>query len=142
MCSWHSPIQKTQKGAEFFKRPFLKQIDGPTPMKSVTFCWIHMDFFTEEIMNMTSNLTPKKEYFVSTEGCQRCRALMDEMPPLWSQESVAVLGLNVMFREAHSTSTLQVWYLSIDIHFRLSYVGFENGLSISVLQTKTTRHQN
>ncbi|SAM09788.1 hypothetical protein [Absidia glauca] len=55
---------------------------------------------------------------------------------LWGGlESVAVLGLGVVFSEAHNTLILQVWYLSIGTHCIFLYVEFEDGLSISVSKT-------
>jgi hypothetical protein len=50
-------------------------------------------------------------------------------------QSVAVLGLVVVLVDAYNTELLEVWYLSIDIHFILFYVEFESGLSASVLKT-------
>jgi hypothetical protein len=57
-------------------------------------------------------------------------------------ESVAVLELNVVFREAYDTGVLQVQYLSIDIHSLLFHVKFEDSLSISVSRNRATRHKN
>jgi hypothetical protein len=54
---------------------------------------------------------------------------------------VAVLGLGVVVREAYNTCILQFWHLSIDMHFILSYVEFENGLSISVSKNKAACHK-
>jgi hypothetical protein len=48
-------------------------------------------------------------------------------------------GLNVVFANPLNTDTLQVWYASIDTHFLLLYVKFENKLSISVLRNKAAR---
>jgi hypothetical protein len=52
------------------------------------------------------------------------------------------LGASVALRVAHSTYTLQVWYLSIDRHFFLIHVEFEDGLSISVLKNWATCHKD
>jgi hypothetical protein len=51
------------------------------------------------------------------------------------------LELRAEFREAYWTGTLQVWYLSKDIHFFLLHVEFEDGLTISVLKNRATRHK-
>jgi hypothetical protein len=65
---------------------------------------------------------------------------VDESLSLEALESVAVLGLSVVFREAYSTSTFHVWYLLLDIHFILLHVEFEGGLSMSVMKNRVTRH--
>jgi hypothetical protein len=57
-------------------------------------------------------------------------------------ETVAVLDLCVVFREAHNTFILQVWCHLIDIHSTLLHVKFEDGSSIPILKTKATRHKN
>jgi hypothetical protein len=67
---------------------------------------------------------------------------MDELTTLGLLESVAVLGLCVAFKEAYNTGTLQVWYPSIDIPFVVLHLKFEEGLSISVLKNRATRHIN
>jgi hypothetical protein len=51
-------------------------------------------------------------------------------------ESVAVLGLGVVFSEAHNTLILQVWYLSIGTRCIFLHVELENGLYISVLRIR------
>jgi hypothetical protein len=56
-------------------------------------------------------------------------------------ESDAVLGLNIVFRESYNTDILQVWYHSTDIHSILSHVEFEDGLFISILKNRATRHK-
>ncbi|SAM05146.1 hypothetical protein [Absidia glauca] len=50
---------------------------------------------------------------------------IDKWPILERLESVAILGLRVAIREAYNTNILQVWYFSIDSHFALLYVDFE-----------------
>jgi hypothetical protein len=72
----------------------------------------------------------------------RVFGLVDYLPGSGPLESVADLGLGVMFREALNTCILQVWYPSIVIHCTLFHVDFENGLTISVLQNTATRHKN
>jgi hypothetical protein len=57
-------------------------------------------------------------------------------------ESVTVLGLGVVFREAYVIGIFQIWYRSIDIHFILLHVKFEYGLFISVMQNRAIRHKN
>jgi hypothetical protein len=59
---------------------------------------------------------------------------VDKLSTLWPLESVSILGLSVVLREAHSKGAFQVWYHSIDIHSILFHVEFEDGLSISVLK--------
>jgi hypothetical protein len=56
-------------------------------------------------------------------------------------ESVAVSRLSIVFREAYSTGILQVWYLSIDIHFILFHEEFEDGLSILVFENRAAYHK-
>jgi hypothetical protein len=55
-----------------------------------------------------------------------------------SGQSVALFGLIEEFREAYSLFILHVWYLSIDIHYIVLHVEFEDGLSIPVLKSKAT----
>jgi hypothetical protein len=66
-------------------------------------------------------------------------SLVDTLPILGLLEPVAVLELRVVLREAYSTGTLQVWYLSIDMHFILLHINFEKELSISFLRNRATR---
>jgi hypothetical protein len=66
---------------------------------------------------------------------------MDEWPPLGALESVAILGLSVVFREEYSTAKSQIWYHSVDMHFVLFHVKFEDGLIISVWEKKATCHK-
>jgi hypothetical protein len=61
---------------------------------------------------------------------------------LWPLEKIAILGLDVVLKGAYSTGILQVWYHSIGVHFILLHVEFEDGLSISFLQNRATRHKN
>jgi hypothetical protein len=61
------------------------------------------------------------------------------LPTLGPLESVAVVGLSGEFREAYNTGILQFWYLSIDIHFIVFHVEFEDELSISVMKYTATR---
>jgi hypothetical protein len=74
-------------------------------------------------------LKDAKDIWISWMNCRLSRLL----------ESVAILGLNVALTGAYNTDVLQVWYRSIDIHFILFYVKFEDGLSTSVLNTEATR---
>lgn len=46
-----------------------------------------------------------------------------------------------MFTEAYNIFILRVWCLSIDSHFALPHVEFEDGYSISVLKNRATRHK-
>jgi hypothetical protein len=68
--------------------------------------------------------------------------LVDHYRRLGPLESVAVLALDVGFREAYNTGILQVWYHLIDIHFSILHVKFEDRLSISLLKNKATRTKN
>jgi hypothetical protein len=56
---------------------------------------LDMYFLMTEITNLTSNFTQRKECFLLTGWCQRCWALMDDLPASGSQGSAAVLGLHV-----------------------------------------------
>jgi hypothetical protein len=47
-----------------------------------------------------------------------------------ADEISAVLRLHVVLREAYSMGRIQIWYHSIDIHFIVSHVKFEYGLSV------------
>jgi hypothetical protein len=64
-----------------------------------------------------------------------------QFPTLGPLESVANLGLSVVFREPYSASILQFWYILIDIRFILLHVEFEEGLSISVVKNRATRYE-
>jgi hypothetical protein len=52
------------------------------------------------------------------------------------------LELSVAFREVYNIGILQLWYPSIDIHCFLFHVGFQGGLSISVLKNRAPCHKN
>jgi hypothetical protein len=52
------------------------------------------------------------------------------------------LELNVEFREAYSTRIAHIWSPTIHINCILFHVEFEDGLSISVLKDRATRHKN
>jgi hypothetical protein len=67
---------------------------------------------------------------------------MDRLPTLWSPESVAVLGFNVMFRDVDKTGTLYICYRSLHTSFILLHVKFGGGLSIQVLKNRAARHRN
>jgi hypothetical protein len=56
-------------------------------------------------------------------------------------ESVAVLGLGVVFREAYEIGWFPFCHILIHIHFILLHMEFEDGLSISVLKTRATRNK-
>jgi hypothetical protein len=60
---------------------------------------------------------------------------------LESLESIAVLGLHAVLKEAHSSDILQIWYHSIDKHCILSHVEFEDELYISVLKNRGNSSQ-
>jgi hypothetical protein len=57
-------------------------------------------------------------------------------------ESVAVLRLCVVFREAYNTGILLFSNTSIDIHFDLVHAKFEEGLYISILKKRATHLKN
>jgi hypothetical protein len=61
---------------------------------------IDMDFLTKDITNITSNYTSANKCFVSNEWCQGCWVWVDELPTLGPPETVVVLKLGVVFREA------------------------------------------
>jgi hypothetical protein len=67
---------------------------------------------------------------------------VDKLPTLGPLESIAILRLNVVFREVCNAGRLQIWHLFIDMHLILLRVGFEDGSSISVWKTRATRHNN
>jgi hypothetical protein len=67
---------------------------------------------------------------------------MGKLPTLGPLESIDVSGLSVVFGETYNTGILQVWYFSIDTHFILFPVEFEDGLSIPVLQNRATYPKN
>jgi hypothetical protein len=49
---------------------------------------------------------------------------LDEVPTLGQLKTLAVWRLDAKFIEAYDAGVLQVWYLSIDIHFLLLHVEF------------------
>jgi hypothetical protein len=67
---------------------------------------------------------------------------VDKLPILGPLKSVAILRLKGELREAYNTDVLQFLYLSIDMSFILVHVNFDDGLSISVLKTRETKHKN
>jgi hypothetical protein len=67
---------------------------------------------------------------------------MDKLPTLGWLESVAVLKLTVVLIEAYKARTFQFLCHSMDIHFILHHVEFEDGLSISVLENRAACHKN
>jgi hypothetical protein len=67
---------------------------------------------------------------------------VDKIHTLGCRETIAILKLSVVLKDAHSTDILQVWYHSIGIHFILLHVKIEDGLSISVLKNRATCHKN
>jgi hypothetical protein len=68
--------------------------------------------------------------------------LINDLPSFGLLKSVAVLGVGVALREAYSTDVLQFEYPSIDIHFVLFHLKFEDMLYISVLKNRATCHKN
>jgi hypothetical protein len=56
--------------------------------------------------------------------------------------SGAVLRLSVVFTDTYDTCILQVWYISIGMHFILLHVEFEDGLSLSGLKYRATCPKN
>jgi hypothetical protein len=68
--------------------------------------------------------------------------LRDKLLTLGLLESAAVLGLGVVFTDTYNTGTLKVCYHSINIHFILFRVEFQDGSSISILKNKATSPQN
>ncbi|SAL99446.1 hypothetical protein [Absidia glauca] len=83
-------------------------------MESVTFCWAWIFSSPSYIPN----------------GAKGAEEKVGDIQPLGPPEPAAVLELNEEFREAYSKAIVQVWYPSIDIHFILLHVEFEDGLSI------------
>jgi hypothetical protein len=67
---------------------------------------------------------------------------VEELSILRPPELVADLGLSVVSRAVYSTGILQIWYLTIDIHFILFHVEFEDRLSTTVLNNRATRPRN
>jgi hypothetical protein len=57
---------------------------------------------------------------MSAEWCQGYLVAMDEMLDFSVARIVAVLGLDVVYREANNQ--IQIWYLSIDTHFIVFHV--------------------
>jgi hypothetical protein len=57
-------------------------------------------------------------------------------------ELVAVSRFREELREAYRTRTFQFWYHSMDIHFNLFHVEFEDGLYISILKIRATHYKN
>jgi hypothetical protein len=67
---------------------------------------------------------------------------VDKIPILGPLETIAILGLDVVLKDSYGTDILQIWYHSIDIHFILLHVKFEDGSSISFLKNRATRYKN
>jgi hypothetical protein len=59
-------------------------------------------------------------------------AVVDGWPTFGLLESIAILGLCKVLRDAYSTEILQVWYVLIDIHFIVFHAKFKDGLSIPI----------
>jgi hypothetical protein len=101
---------------------------------------LDMDFLVNKLANLTLNFTWQKVCFLFPEWFQVCKVLADEWPTLEPLESVAVLGPNVMFSEAHNISMLLVCYLLLDTHSIFFRVEFGNRLS--QFWKTGTRHKN
>jgi hypothetical protein len=67
---------------------------------------------------------------------------VDDSSNLGPLECVAVLVLNIAFREAYNAHMFQDQYPVIDIHFILSHVVFEGRLSISNLKNRAIYHKH
>jgi hypothetical protein len=119
---------RNQKSCTIFKRRFLK--------KGWTITHERYGFSLER--DNKPHAKKKVVLFIHRMVSRMYMFLVDELPSTGSLESVAVLGLNAMFREAYSTDMLQVWYPFIDMHFILLHEKFENGLSILIWKNKTT----
>jgi hypothetical protein len=57
-------------------------------------------------------------------------------------ESVADFGLGGVFTHTYDTDILQVWCISIDMHFILLHVEFEDELFLSVSKYRATCHKS
>jgi hypothetical protein len=122
-----------------FQMPLLEKKGEPFPMKSVTFCWTWI--VLRKIANVISNFTWQSCFPYPLNDARNLRFLVGGLPSLWLLESVAVLGLSVVFREAYNAGQLYLWYRVVDIHSILLHVEFANELSILVLKNEATRLQ-
>jgi hypothetical protein len=95
---------------------------------------LNIVFLVKEITNITSNLTRRMQYILSTKWYQEGWVWWMNFRLWWPLKSVAVWGLSVVFREACNTNILTFRYDSIEIQSILIHVEFEDWLYIPVLK--------